>query len=388
MPRAALLLAAAAATAAAVGAPPDSVLVFRNESEGYHTFRLPSVIALGVGGALLVCAEARARLGFAPPGGDTSDCYGEGASAADWKCTNKDIACKRSGDGGRSWGAAAVLAEADDASFYTNPQLLLAAPGGAVFLEYMRCIPPAGGGNSFLNCTAVLRLSDDGGASWAPPRELPPSPQQSSGGFGGIVTASGRLVFSPPSGKQTGALYSDDGGASWAWGAPPARGGESQLAELQPGGPLLLTVRHSNNSRVLYTSSDGGASWGAPQPQAVTDPNCQASMIAVVNASDPGARRRLLFSNPHTDGLQPYAYGRRNVTVQASDDGGASWAPIFLVAEGPSAYTSLVQLGGGEGARSCGVMVEWSDDYPIDFYGISFRTFDCFAQPLATMAQA
>jgi sialidase-1 len=197
---------------ARAGAAPG-VLVFRNASENYHTFRLPALAALP-GGGLLACAEARARLGFSPPHGDTADCYGQGASAQDWRCTNKDVACKRSADGGRSWGAASVLALATDTEFFTNPQLLVDAARGAVFIEYMRCVSPTDGGSSFLNCTAVLRRSGDGGATWAAPADVPPAAQQSSGGFGGVVTAGGRLVFSPPSGKQTGALFSDDGGRS------------------------------------------------------------------------------------------------------------------------------------------------------------------------------
>lgn len=377
-----LPLACAALFARARGAAPG-VLVFRNASENYHTFRLPALAALS-GGALLACAEARARQGFVPPHGDTADCYGAGASAQDWRCTNKDVACKRSADGGRSWGAAAALALATDAEFFTNPQLLVAdASAGVVFLEYMRCVSPTNGGSSFLNCTAVLRRSGDGGATWSAPADVPPAAQQSSGGFGGIVTAGGRLVFSPPSGKQTGALFSDDGGATWAWGAPLPRGGESQVAEAAPGGALLLTVRHANNSRVIYSSRDGGETWGPPAPQNVTDPNCQASLIAV-HAPGAGARR-LLFANPHTSGLLPSPYGRLNVTVQASDDGGATWAPILVVDPGPSAYTALAQLApAGAGPASCAIMYEWSDDYPVDFFGISFLTFDCALPPLAS----
>ena len=134
---------------------------------------------------------------------------------------------------------------------------------------------------------------------------------------------------------------------------------------------LLLTVRQKNNSRLLYTSVDDGASWGAPRQQAVTDPNCEASMVALDDGGS--GPRRLLFSNPHTSGLMPQPYGRLNVTVQVSDDAGASWAPLLLVDPGPSAYTSLAQLSPGR----CGLLWEWSDDYPVDFYAISFLAFNC-----------
>ena len=230
----------------AAAVPRPGVVVFHNNSENYHTFRSPSLAALPSSGLprLLACAEARARLGFLPPNGDTDDCFGEGASLEDWKCTNKDIGCKLSVDGGMTWGPLKVLAEANDTHFYTNPQTLVDFARGFVFLEYMRCVSPTNGGSSFLNCTVVLQRSDDGGESWGAPRDILPSPQYSSGGFGGIVTAAGRLLFSPPSGKSTGALISDDGGESFSFGEPLPHYGESELAEVRASTP-------SHHPRVL-----------------------------------------------------------------------------------------------------------------------------------------
>jgi hypothetical protein len=99
-------------------------------------------------------------------------------------------------------------------------------------------------------------------------------------------------------------------------------------------------------------------------------------MISV--RSNASAAPFLLFANPHTSGLLPYAEGRQNVTVQRSTDGGASWQPILLVDEGPSAYTSLAQLSpAGAGAGSCGVLFEESADLPVDFRSIRLLTFDC-----------
>jgi sialidase-1 len=340
--------------------------VFRNASEGYHTFRIPT-LAVTRAGTLLAFAEGRARLGLATP--DDADCYGAGASAADWRCTNKDVVLKRSTTQGATWGAAVPLALATAQHFFTNPQPLATA-GGAVLVLYMRCLSPSGGGSAFGNCTALLQRSDDDGVSWGSPLEVPPV-QSSAGGFGGLQLASGRLVFSPPGSAATGALYSDDGGSQWAWGAPaPGGAGENQLAELSPQ-QLLMTVRRGNNSRLLFRSSDGGQSWGAGQLQRVTDPNCQASLLAV--APPPPAAPFLLFANPHTSGLLPYALGRQNVTVQRSSDGGGSWAPLLLVDQGPSAYTALARLGGA----ACGVLYEESADLPVDFRSIRLVRFDC-----------
>ena len=349
-------------------------LVFHNSTEGYHTFRIPS-LSVTAAGTFLAFAEGRARNGFYPPHGDTTDCYGEGASAADWRCTNKDIVLKRSLDRGATFLPLACIAAANETHFYTNPQTLIA--GSTIYLQFMRCVSPTNGGNAFVNCTAVMSRSEDDGLTFTRFTDISPV-QSSSGGFGGVIARSGRLVFSAPGTATTGALLSDDGGASWRWGAPAAGGGgENQIAVGggSGAGSLLMTVRRKNNTRELLRSEDGGETWGPAARQAVTDPDCQASMIRVFGSSGP---QWLLFANPHTSGLLPYAEGRQNVTVQGSVDEGASWQPFFLVDSGPSAYTSLAQLRQeGRGPGSCGVLYEESGDLPLDFRSIRFVAFDC-----------
>jgi sialidase-1 len=361
---------------------PDSpgVVVYFNHSEGYHTFRIPTLGVIGGGGGggggggsgtLLAFAEGRARLNFST--GDTADCYGEGASAFDWKCTNKDVVLKRSFDGGRTWGPLQVLAFATDTYFFSNPQPLVTA-SGAAFVQYSQCdsthIPP--NGDAFTNCSAVVRKSDDAGATWGEPLPSPLDRFQNAGGFGGVQLASGRLIFSLAG--DTGCLYSDNGGVNWVYGVPPQHIAENQIAELTPN-VLLMTSRGHNNSRELVRSHDGGLSWDAPQVQAVTDPNCQASMIAVRTAD--AAAAFLLFANPHTSGLLPYAEGRQNVTVQISYDAGSSWAPTVLIDQGPSAYTALAQLDLVE----CAILYEESADLPVDFRSIRFVAFPCAGPP-------
>ena len=53
---------------------PPGVIVFFNDTEGYHTFRIPNLVSLRGGASLLAFAEGRARNGFMPAGGDTIDC--------------------------------------------------------------------------------------------------------------------------------------------------------------------------------------------------------------------------------------------------------------------------------------------------------------------------
>ena len=352
------------------------VQVWHNASEGYAAFRIPGLVSCG-GGLLVAVAEGRARDGFNPPGGDTADCYGEGASAADWNCTNKDVVVKRSTDNGLTWGASTVVPGtlATDDVFYSDPQLLWAPRSRTLWLEYASCTSA----QHFKNCTLQLQSSRDGGLTWKPVPAPPHSPTL-SGTSGGIVTTSGRLIF-PNAGA--GVFYSDDEGASWAAGAPVDIGsptpvhyrGENMVAEVAGGG-LLMTMRRKNNTRLLFDSADGGLTWSNARLQTVTDPDCQASMIAVRKGAAPPAR--LLFANPHTSGLLPYAVGRQNVTVQASSDGGATWQPLLLLRRGPSAYTAMSQLDPvGAGRDSCGALYEESADLPIDFRSIRFAAFDC-----------
>jgi len=363
---------------------PPGVIVFLNETSGYHTFRIPTVARTSVG-TLIVFAEGRARYNLTTK--DDADCYGEGASAADWKCTNKDLVLRRSLDQGNSWSDLTVLALANTSVFYTNPQPL-ATSNGLVFVLYMRCVTPVNGGNAFVNCTACVQKSDDDGVTWSNTIEISPV-QSSSGGFGGLELAeSGRLIFSPPGSSSTGALISDTGGDSWRWGQPAIKGGgENQIVQLS-NKTLLMTVRKANNTRMLFTSVDEGESWDSGKHQNVTDPNCQASMISVGTTSMKNERTEkgrignkvpssssssfLLFSNPHTSGLLPYAEGRQNVTVQRSNDA-SIWTPILLVDQGPSAYTALVQLN----ETHCGILYEESNNLPVDFRSIRFLSFDC-----------
>jgi hypothetical protein len=362
---------------------PPGVIVFANASDNYHTFRIPTVALTNLE-TILVFAEGRARNNLTTV--DDDDCFGVGASAADWKCTNKDIVLKRSLDQGTTWSELIVLTQANTSVFYTNPQPLAMMSSNTVFVLYMQCISPQNGGNAFINCTTQLQKSLDDGISWSDAIAIPPV-QTSSGGFGGIELSTGRLIFSPPGSSKTGALISDTKGETWRWGQPALNGsGENQIADLSST-ELLMTVRKTNNTRMLFKSFNGGDTWEKGEKQNVTDPNCQASMISIgvksrrwnnwnkkvrEDENEQVSTSRLLFSNPHTSGLLPYAEGRQNVTVQWSTDTKV-WTPYFLVDQGPSAYTALIQLND----TLCGICYEESHDLPVDFRSIRFVKFNC-----------
>jgi hypothetical protein len=316
-------------------------------------------------------AEGRARLGFVPPVGNTTACYGEEASTQDSHCTNKDIVFKTSADGGLSWGPATPLpfAMANDTYFYSNPNGLVDPRSGIVWVLYAQCTVAAVYGH----CVQVIAASKDDGATFAV-MATPAHPMQIPGVSGGIITTSGRLLF-PVDG--TGVLYSDDGGVTWASGSPAPHQGENMIASLANGSTLVMTMRNSGfNDRLFYYSADGGLTWGGGFTSTMWDPNCQGSLIAVNTTR--GGPYFLLFANPHYDGtLAPPPYNRLNVSVQASYDDGVTFTPLLQVYPGPSAYTTLLQLLPGGGPASCAILYEASTDVPVDFAAIRLTLFDC-----------
>ncbi|XP_032533157.1 sialidase-1, partial [Chiroxiphia lanceolata] len=170
---------------------------------GVHTFRVPLVVATP-GGALLACAEGRKQ------------------SAGDVGA--KVIACRRSPDGGATWGPTEVAADDGWGGDGLNLGALLSV-GPEVLLLFARCAhPPQPCGPP----TTLLLRSRDGGRSWGPPQNL-------SGVVGGEVFAPGpgsgiqkqsppfrgRLVFCGHGTLErdgVSLLLSDDGGVSWRRG--------------------------------------------------------------------------------------------------------------------------------------------------------------------------
>jgi N-acetylneuraminic acid mutarotase len=326
-----ILIVTAAFPAAQPPSDPRLVDVFVAGDGGYHTYRIPSVIATPKG-TLLAFAEGR-RAGA----GDAGDI---------------DLVLKRSVDGGVTWSALEVIGD-NGPNTFGNPCPVIDRTTGVIWLlsthnlgtdREKDIIAGTSGGSR----TVWVMKSEDDGVTWTTPVEITASVKRAdwtwyaTGPGTGIQTQSGRLVI-PANHAEAGSgvhrshvFFSDDRGRSWRLGASLDAGtNESQVVELTDG-RLLLNMRNHppkpENHRMVATSRDGGETWTAASPdRALVEPPAQASLIQDIS------RRRLVFANP--------ASGKRErMTVRVSDDSGVTWPIARVVHEGPAAYSSLVAL--------------------------------------------
>jgi sialidase-1 len=311
----------------AASADPRHTTVFRAGENGYHTFRIPALLATRKGGLLAFC-EGR-RHGTS----DTGDI---------------DLVLKRSGDNGETWSPLQLVADHGPDTI-GNPCPVEDRKTGTIWLP-LTGNPGHMTQKQIVAGEAIRRMwmsrSTDGGATWQQPLDISDSARDPSwtwcaaGPGNAIQLASGRLLVpcdyaAGGSGREHSyVFYSDDGGGTWQRGGELPEGtGESQAAEL-PDRTIVLNCRSDRgNRRLVGRSRDGGITWGGFGPDAaLVEPGCQASLIR--------HKKWLLFSNPAAE-------RRVRMTVRASEDGGRTWRHAKLLHEGPSAYSSLAALRDG-----------------------------------------
>lgn len=321
---AAILVLACGLPSPACGSDLEPMPLFVSGQGGYHTYRIPAIVA-GARGAVLAFCEGRKTSGR-----DDGDI---------------DLLVRRSLDGGRTWQPVQlVYEEGGDQPITIGNPCPIAAADGTIHLLFCR--------NN--RQTFYLKTTDDG-RTFSPPVEitaaLRPFPfsftRLGTGPVHGIQTATGRLLaplwLNDKIGQnyRSGVALSDDGGTTWkAGGLVPAdiQGlNECTVAEL-PGGKLLLNMRNRQaKCRAAATSADGGLSWSRPQlVEELVDPQCQGSLLRLPG----GGPARLLFSNA----ADPK---RLRLTVRLSTDAGRTWPAGQLLHAGPSAYSDLALAADG-----------------------------------------
>lgn len=349
---------------------------FVGGTDGYHTFRIPAIVANGAGDLLAIC-EGRKR-----GGGDAGDI---------------DTVCKLSSDGGKTWGQLGVIWD-DGNNTCGNPCVVRDAKTGKLWLlgtwnrgddHEAQIIAQTSKDTRRVFVTS----SSDDGRTWATPRELTSDVKPTNwtwyatGPGAGIQMQrgphQGRLVIpcdhieAGTKGYFSHVIYSDDHGQTWKLGGstPEHRVNECEVAELTDGA-LLLNMRSydpGKKARQTAVSRDGGRTWTEQKivPELV-DPICQASLrrLSWPQGEQPGV---LLFANAASE-------RRERLTVRASFDDGRTWPVSRLLSAQPAAYSCLVALPGG----AIGLLYETGSKSPYQSIAFVGFTLDWLKQGAAS----
>lgn len=308
---------------------PEQTDVFVSETNGYNTFRIPALILTREGTLLALCEGRKS----------SSSDYGD-----------VDLVCRRSEDGGRTWGPLQLIHEEGGNAPITigNPCAVVDQDTGAILLLFCRN-----------NRDVFITRSRDDGRSWSRPEQITRQVKQpdwtwyATGPGVGIQLRkpphAGRLVIpcdhrleADLVGSYSHVIYSDDHGKSWKIGGSADYGtNECQVIEREDG-TLLLSMRraetHDGPNRALATSADGGLTWSkVTYAEALVTHRCQTALIRYPSPDRP----LLLFSCPDN----PKA--RWRMTIRLSEDDGRTWPVSRLLYPGRSAYSSLAVLPDG-----------------------------------------
>ncbi len=330
-----------------VSAQMEQVTVWKSGDDGYHTYRIPSVLVSAKGTVLAFCE------GRVAGGGDSGEI---------------NLLLKRSTDGGKTFGAQQVV-WADGGNTCGNPCAVIDETTGTIWLLMTHNLGEDHEREIKLRASKGTRTvwvtsSTDDGLTWATPREItsdvkkPEWTWYATGPGVGIQLKrgphKGRLVIpcdyvaTPAVGDgNSHIIYSDDHGQTWKLGgeAPRKEFNESQVVELSDGRIMLNMRNHAAGDRKnvprqrgVCISDDGGITFKElRRDDALVEPICQASIVRYT-WPDNGERSRILFSNPAS------TTDRNGMTLRMSYDEGETWHVSKMIHPGPSAYSCLVAL--------------------------------------------
>lgn len=346
----------------------QTIPVFQQNKEGYACFRIPAIVE-SKSGTLLAFAEGR-----------KNSCSDTG---------NIDLVLKRSTDGGKTWSPLITVWDAGE-NVCGNPAPLVDRETGRIILvscwnlgedHEKEIIDQTSKDSRHI----YVLYSDDEGLTWSKPKDITASVKKknwtwyATGPCHGIqlqtkkyknrlVVAANHMVADTKA-YHSQIIYSDDNGLTWQLGGVVVQpgGNESSIVELK-NGDLLLNMRNYNrtvsSSRSYAISSDGGLHWSDMQysPELI-EPICQGSTLNYLKQGK--ISNCILFSNPAS------LDKREKMTLKISENNGKTWPYAYLVYEGPSAYSDLVNFANGQ----IGLLYEYGIAHPYENIGFIPLTY-------------
>jgi len=343
--------------------------LFISGENGYHTYRIPSIIITQKGTLLAFC-EGRKN-----GRGDSGDI---------------DMLLRRSEDNGTTWSEQQVIWD-DGQNVCGNPCPVVDQHTSTIWL-LMTWNFGADKEAQIVNQESkdtrrvFVSHSTDDGKTWTPAKEITERTklknwtwyatgpgvgiQLQQGQFAGRMIIPCDHIEADSKKYFSHIIFSDDHGSTWQLGGrtPTDQVNECQVVELADG-RLMQNRRNydrTKNNRAIAYSLDGGRSWSEIYFDAtLVESICQASFLRYSWPTD-STKNIVLFSNPAS------TKERIKMTVRLSYDEGQTWSAAKILYQGPAAYSCLTVLPDGR----VGCLYEAGLEHPYE--SIVFEKFSLF----------